>query len=57
MITVDQGVPHQQYLVKRRIAILVIRARTNQLADLLPLIGRIMLALSKIRPGQVLFID
>ena len=54
-LTVDQGVPHQQNLVQRKILVLVIRPRTNQLEDLLPMVGSILFALSEIQPGQVAF--
>ena len=54
-LTVDQGVPHQQNLVQRKISILVIRARTNQLEDLLAVVGAILAALGEIQPGQVAF--
>ncbi len=55
LLTVDQGVPYQQNLVKRKIAILVICSRTNQMEDLLPVIEAILFALGKIQPGQVAF--
>ncbi|MBI4910888.1 MAG: hypothetical protein HY820_45180 [Acidobacteria bacterium] len=54
-LTVDRGVPHQQNLVQRRISVLVIRARTNQLEDLLPAVGAILAALGEVEPGQVAF--
>jgi hypothetical protein len=55
LLTMDQGVPHQQNLVRRNISILVIRTRTNQMEDLLPLVGAILVALDSIQPGQVAF--
>jgi predicted nuclease of predicted toxin-antitoxin system len=36
LLTVDQGISHQQPPANRRISIILIRARTNQLEDLLP---------------------
>ena len=54
-LTVDQGVPHQQNLVQRKISVLVIRSPTNQMEDLLPLIGAILAAVGEIQPGQVAF--
>ncbi|MBS1828503.1 MAG: DUF5615 family PIN-like protein [Acidobacteria bacterium] len=36
LITVDQGVPRQQNLSQRNIAVLIVRSRTNQLEDLIP---------------------
>ncbi len=55
LLTVDQGVPHQQNFSQRRISVLVVRTRTNQMEDLLPAVGAILLALLNIQPGQVAF--
>ena len=54
-LTVDRAVPHQQNFVQRRISVLVVRARTNQMEDLLPAVGGILVALGEIQPGQVAF--
>lgn len=54
-LTVDQGVLHQQNLLQRNISVLIIRSRTNQMEDLLPVVGAILVALGKIQPGQVTF--
>jgi predicted nuclease of predicted toxin-antitoxin system len=51
LITVDQGVPRQQNLTARRIAVLIMRTRTNQLEDLLAMADGILAALEGIRPG------
>jgi predicted nuclease of predicted toxin-antitoxin system len=52
LLTVDQGIPHQQPPAGRRISIILIRARTNQLEDLLPLVDAILGALEAAEPGQ-----
>jgi hypothetical protein len=52
-VTIDQGVPHQQNLVEQSVAVIVLRAPTNQLEDLLPLVNQIEKALRTIRAGQV----
>ncbi len=52
LLTVDQGIPHQQPLPVRRIAIIVVRTQTNQLEDLTPLADEILRALDGIEPGQ-----
>ena len=54
-LTMDQGIPRQQNLLGRRIAILVIRSRTNQIEDLLTTVGAILMELEKIQPGQIAF--
>ena len=55
LLTVDQGVPHQQNFFQRKISVLVIRSRTNQMEDLMPLVEAILLALREIEPGRVAF--
>jgi hypothetical protein len=52
LLTVDQGIPHQQRWAGRRLGIVVLRSSTNQIQDLLPLVGAILLVLDNIRPGQ-----
>ena len=54
-LTTDQGIPHQQNLWGRTIAVLIIRSRTNQIEDLLPTVGAILMELEKIQPGQIAF--
>jgi predicted nuclease of predicted toxin-antitoxin system len=51
LLTVDQGIPRQLALRERKIAIVVIRSRTNQVEDLMPLVPEIVLALSSIQAG------
>lgn len=53
LLTVDQGIPHQQNLAGRKISVLVVRSRTNQLEDLLPVVAAILDALKIITPGQI----
>ena len=52
-LTVDKGLPYQQNLAGRRIAILVIRARSNRLADLSQHLEACRAVMSSIRPGEV----
>jgi len=52
-LTVDRGISHQQNLGHRRISVLVVHARTNQMEDLLAAVGAILAALDKLQPGQV----
>lgn len=56
-LTVDRNLSFQQHLPKFRIAVLVLRAKTNRLADLKPLIPKILAALPKIKTGALHFID
>jgi hypothetical protein len=54
LLTVDQGIPHQQNLTGRKLAIIAIRTRTNQLEDLLPLVDLILTTIETIDAGQFL---
>src|SRR6266404_4281406 len=53
LITVDQNMPSQQSLRGRSITLLVIRARTTNLDDLLVLMPDVLEALKSLRPGEV----
>ena len=57
MITTDQAIPYQQNLGGRRIAILILCASTNRLADLKGLVPAAIRALGSITPGKVLRIE
>jgi len=54
-LTTDQAIPHQQNLAGRKISVLVVRSRTNQIEDLLPAVGAILVELKRIQPGQLAF--
>jgi hypothetical protein len=55
-ITVDRGLPSQQNLEKRKMAVVVMKAKTNQLVDLLPLAQNVLAALLDLKPGQAVFV-
>jgi len=52
-LTLDKSLPYQQSLQSGRIAVLIIRARSNRIPDLLPVIPECLAALESIRPRQV----
>jgi predicted nuclease of predicted toxin-antitoxin system len=52
LVTTDQGFPSQQKLAGRAIAIVVVRAPTNKIADLTPLIGAIEQVLARAQAGN-----
>jgi len=56
LLTVDQGIPHQQNLAARKLSIILIRSRTNQLEDLLSFSEAILNALETMTTGQVVSI-
>jgi predicted nuclease of predicted toxin-antitoxin system len=52
-ITLDKGFAYQQNLVGRRIAILLIRAKSARLADLLPHAQACLEVIATIKPGEI----
>ena len=53
LLTVDKSVPFQQKLDDRPFAVVILRAKTNRLADLLPLVPHLLRALEGVSPGEV----
>jgi hypothetical protein len=56
-LTVDQNLSYQQMLRGVGVAILVLCARSNRLADLLPLMPAVRVALETIQPGDLVEVD
>jgi hypothetical protein len=56
-LTVDQGIEYQQNLTAHKIAIIIFRARSNRLKDLLPLAPACLARIASIQPGQVVTIQ
>lgn len=54
LITIDKNIRHQQNIASRIIAILIIRAESNDLDDIRPHIPQALAALKSIKPGQVI---
>ncbi len=52
LLTVDQRIPCQQRSADRKLSIVPVRSRANQIEDLLPLVDAIIRALETIQPGQ-----
>jgi hypothetical protein len=57
LVTIDQGIQHQQNLVGRQIAILILVAQSNQIEDLVPLVPAALAALASIGPGRVAWVE
>lgn len=53
LLTLDKNLPFQLDLRSVRITILIMRARSNRIQDLLPVIPECLAALESIRPRQV----
>ena len=56
-VSLDQGIEFQQNLTGRHIAVILIRAKSNRLADLIPLAGKILMSVSSIEPGLLVRIQ
>jgi len=53
LVTVDKSLRHQQNLSIRSFGVIVLRAKTNRITDLLPLVPELRAVLDEIRPGEV----
>jgi hypothetical protein len=56
-LTVDQGIEYQQNLTGRKIAIIIFRAKSNRLRDLLQLVPTCLAHIESIHPGQIVSIE
>ncbi|MBA2691735.1 MAG: DUF5615 family PIN-like protein [Rubrobacter sp.] len=61
LITTDQGIPHQQNLKRFDLAVIVLSAKSNSIADLEPLMPEVSRLLegasSELRPGHSVTIE
>jgi len=53
LVTVDKRLPQQQHVTDRPFGVMVLRARSNRLADLLPLVPALLVALASLGPGGI----
>ena len=56
-VTVDRKLPSQQNLSVLAIAVVVLRARTNRLADLRPLVPNLLVVLAQAKPGTATVVE
>jgi hypothetical protein len=56
-LTMDKGVEREQNLTARRIAVVILLAKSNRLADRLPHIPACLARLRAIQPGEVIRVD
>src|SRR5215207_10830192 len=57
LVTVDQNLRYQQNLNTIALAIIVLKARRNTYPMLRPLMPKVLEALAKIAPGEVVVVD
>ena len=53
LLTVDQSIRHQQNLQAAGVAVIVLIALSNKMADLVPLMPSALASLGSIKPGDV----
>src|SRR5215471_6267458 len=53
LLTVDQALSRQQR-IPGKLAVILIRSRTNQIEDLMPLVDSISQALKTVKPGRTI---
>ena len=53
MLSMDRGLPHQQNLSGLGLRVLIIRAPSNRMVHLRPLVGSILKMLDTMSPGQL----
>jgi hypothetical protein len=56
-VTVDRNLSFQQNVQALSIAVIVLHAKTNRLADLLPLVPNLLTAIGSAKPGVVTTVD
>ncbi|NOZ40237.1 MAG: hypothetical protein GXP24_08435 [Planctomycetes bacterium] len=55
-VTMDGGIPYQQNLAGHELAVIVLQAVSNRLADLLPLVPELLDCLEAARPGVLFYV-
>lgn len=53
LVTVDRRLPQEQHIKDRTFGVVVLRARSNRLADLLPLVPDLLASLETLVAGAV----
>jgi predicted nuclease of predicted toxin-antitoxin system len=57
LVTMDGSMSSQQNLSKLKIAIVALRAKSNRLADTIPLMPKVLALLQTLKPGKVVKIS
>jgi predicted nuclease of predicted toxin-antitoxin system len=55
-VTVDRNLAFQQNLGALTIAVIVLRAKSNRLNDLKPLVPRLLAAIAAAKPSRIMFV-
>ena len=57
LLTVDQGILYQQNLAGLPLALIIVKAPSNDIKDLRPNMPKVLQVLTTIQPGQVVQVD
>lgn len=52
-LTMDRGIEYEQNIASSKLGIVLLRARSNRLADLLPDVASIVRILPELKPGEL----
>ncbi len=53
LITIDQGIPHQNALANFDLAVVGLKAKSNRLADTLPLMTEVLNIIATVEAGRI----
>jgi hypothetical protein len=56
-VTVDRNLTFQRHVADLTLAVVVLRARTNRLVDLKPLVPGLLRVLPAVQPGKVTMVE
>ena len=51
-LTIDRGIEYQQNLQAGNVSVVLVRAKSNRLADLLPCVPAILKVIAELKPGE-----
>ncbi len=57
VITMDKNIPSLQWLANFAIGLVIVRARSNRLADLVPLAPKVLEVLPRVKMGQAVVVS
>lgn len=57
VLTMDKGMPDQQFLKRFFIAVIILRARSKRLADVLPLVPALQMVVPRARKGEAVAVS
>jgi predicted nuclease of predicted toxin-antitoxin system len=53
LVTTDKSIPYQQNMKDRAVAVVILRAKSNTIIDLFPLVTELLAVLERIGQGEV----